>query len=129
MRSLAAFACILVLAGCGNDAETSDLSAAQAVQRTCEEVLAGIDDFNEHDLDGTIAHFVDAVPSAEAYAMLSPEPEARALLDAVRYYADLPEEDYLKASRTSSEFARHKAVTLSQCAAGEPIDGGVGTPT
>lgn len=119
-----------VLSACGSsDGKSGDLSAAEAVQKTCEEVRAGIDEFNLEDYEGTVKHFQRAVAPAEIYATVQPEAEARALLEAVNYYATLPPEDYPKAARSSAEFARNKAVTLNQCAFGEPIDEAPGTLT
>lgn len=132
MRLLVGLSLFAVLCACGSNRDgdqQGELSAAEAVQQTCEEVRAGIDEFNQNDYDGTVAHFQKAVHPAEIYATEQPEPEARALLEAVRYYAALPPESYAKAARQSADFARHKAVTLNQCASGEPIDGTPGVLT
>lgn len=131
MRLLVALGLLAVLCACGSEKadKQDDLSAAEAVQRTCEEVRAGIDEFNQKDYEGTVEHFQKAVPPAEIYPTAQPEPEARALLEAVHYYAALPPESYAKAARQSADFARHKAVTLNQCASGEPIDSTPGVLT
>lgn len=130
MRTLLAAAALLAAGACASEAgsDGKDLSAAEAVQQTCAEVLAGIDEFNRQDYSGTVEHFEKARPIARAYVEASSEPEARALLEAVTYYADLPPESYPQAARTSEHFARHKAVTLSQCAAAEPMDATPDTP-
>jgi hypothetical protein len=91
-------------------------SSAPPGATACDEVVAGIDDFNLGDFEGTVGHFRAAVPLAEAEVDGSRDSEL--LLEAVRYYADLPPEDYLEASASSPEFARWKAVTLGQCAPG-----------
>ncbi|WP_370248362.1 hypothetical protein [Nocardioides sp.] len=96
----------------------------------CPEVRAGIDAFNAGDLDETVARFVAAVPLAEEAYAADPSPALEALLDAVRYYAALPAEQYLAASAGSPEFQVHKATTLTLCRyqgppAGEGDDGTV----
>lgn len=93
----------------------------------CDEVVAGIDDFNAGDFEGTVAHFEAAVPLAENEAEANPGQAADDLLEAVRYYADLAPDDYTQASVSSSEFAKYKAITLEQCASGgspQDDDGG-----
>lgn len=130
MKLLATFTVVLAVAACGSSEDDhGKLSAAEAVQKTCEHVRAGIADFNKKDYQGTAEHFQDAVPFAKIYATAQPEAEARALLEAVNYYAALPAEDYAKAARTSADFARFKAVTLNQCAGAEPIDDSEGMQT
>lgn len=135
MRTVVAAAAFVLLAACtGGDGESDppdaspSLSAADAVQTTCEEVRAGIDAFNRQDYLGTVEHFKKAKPSAKVYARVSEEPEADALLDAVEYYANLAPEKYPDAARGSENFARNKAITLKQCTSGEPIDASPGTP-
>jgi hypothetical protein len=86
----------------------------------CDEVVAGIDAFNAGDLDETVAAFERAVPLAEAEDAAAGTRASGELLDAVRYYALLPAEDYPAAAATSPEFARFKAITLGQCVAGRP---------
>lgn len=124
MRTLLAAALLLATGACTSATSNGpkDLSAAEAVQQTCAEVLAGIDEFNREDYSATVEHFEKARPLARAYVEANSEPEARALLEAVTYYADLPPDSYPQAARTSEHFARYKAVTLSQCAAAEPMD-------
>jgi len=134
MRRLAIAALFVLLSACssGSDSPALDtsptLSADDAVQQTCEEVRAGIDDFNRQDYAGTVRHFEKAKPPAKVYATVNDEPEADALLDAVEYYANLAPEDYPDAARGSESFARNKAITLEQCASGEPIDDSPPTP-
>lgn len=125
-------AMVLLTACAGGDGESEadappTISAEDAVQMTCQEVRAGIDDFNRRDYSGTVEHFVKARTSAKVYAKVNQEPEADALLDAVEYYANLAPENYPEAARSSESFARNKAITLSQCASGEPIDESPGT--
>jgi len=133
MRTLVAVAALLLLTACaGGDGESepatsSTLSAGDAVQMTCEEVRAGIDDFNRQDYPGTVEHFEKARVPAEVYARVNDEPAADALLDAVEYYADLAPDKYPEAARSSESFARNKAITLNQCASGDPIDESPGT--
>lgn len=123
----------LALAGCGgaesDQADAPRLTADEAFAQTCERVRDGIDAFNRQDYAGTVASFRRAKVPAKVYAKVDPEPEADALLDAVEYYANLAPEDYPEAARTSEHFARNKAITLSQCAADEPIDATPPTPT
>ncbi|MET0467870.1 MAG: hypothetical protein ABW075_11745 [Aeromicrobium sp.] len=135
MRILVAAASLLLLGACsdgsdaGDDATaTAGLTAAEAVQQTCAEVRAGIDEFNREDYAATVEHFEKAKVPAEINAKVNPEPEADALLDAVQYYANLAPDDYPEAARSSEHFARNKAITLDQCASGEPIDGDPPTP-
>lgn len=119
----------LALVGCSRGTDGTEppaesaptLSAADAVQKTCLEVRAGIDDFNRHDYAATVKHFEKARTTAKIYAKVDPEPQADALLDAVEYYANLAPKDYPEAARSSENFARNKAITLTQCAS-EPID-------
>jgi len=102
---------------------------------TCEEVLAGVADFNTGDFDGTVDHFVDAVPLAEADLRREKQTgtsdtvqEASLLLEAVRWYADLPAEDYAEAFRTSMDFKRYQAITLGQCGNPPATPGGRDAP-
>lgn len=102
-------------------AETPDTGPdARPDTRACDEVVAGIADFNAGDYAGTVEHFEAAVPLAEAEAAADPGPEAEALLEAVRYYAELAPDDYGPASLSSPDFATYKAITLGQCASGTP---------
>ena len=135
MRTFVAAAALVAVAVCsggGSDApkppQVSMLNAAEAVQLTCEEVRAGIDEFNRQDYAGTVEHFEKAKGPAKVYARVDPEPEADQLLDAVEYYANLAPEDYPEAARTSEHFARNKAITLGQCASNDPIDETPPTP-
>jgi hypothetical protein len=79
----------------------------------CAEVRAGIDAFNVGDYDETVERFEAAVPLVEADA--DGTEASNQLVEAVRWYAELPAEDYLESSLTSSEFERYKAITLGQC--------------
>lgn len=96
-----------------------------AGSETCDEVVAGINAFNEGDYDETVSHFERALPLAEA-AAADGSVDAGLLLEAVQYYATLPAGDYLDASQSSPDFARWKAVTLGQCA-GDGAGGDDGT--
>jgi hypothetical protein len=97
----------------------------------CEQVVAGINAFNEGDYDETVARFEDALPLAEAADDGSEAAES--LLAAVRYYAALDPDDYLEASQSSPEFERWKTVTLGQCVEGsdtsDPGSDGPGVET
>lgn len=134
MKFLASVALLLALSACtgGSDAKDTsaprELSAAEAVQQTCEEVRAGIDEFNRQDYAATVEHFEKAKAPAKVYARVNDEPEADALLDAVEYYANLAPSKYADAARSSENFARNKEITLGQCASGDPIDESPGTP-
>lgn len=95
----------------------------------CEEVVAGIEAFNRGELDETVASFERAVPLAEAEDDEAGTQRSADLLEAVRYYAALPAEDYPEASLTSRDFARYQAITLGQCGSGQPQGpGGPGAP-
>jgi hypothetical protein len=134
MRTLIAAAIVAVLAsGCSSGPEDArsdltELSASEAMNRTCAEVRAGIDEFNRQDYAATVDHFEKARTTARIYARVDDEPEADALLDAVEYYANLAPEQYPDAARTSENFARNKAITLGQCASDGPIDEVAPTP-
>jgi hypothetical protein len=108
--------------------DPAELSASEAMSRTCAEVRAGIDEFNRHDYAATVDHFVKARKTAKIYARVNEEPEADALLDAVEYYANLAPSKYPDAARSSENFARNKTITLDQCASDEPIDADPPTP-
>lgn len=88
----------------------------------CAEVRAGIDAFNVGDYDETVERFEAAVPLVEADADGSAA--SNQLVEAVRWYAELPAEDYLESSLTSADFERYKAITLGQC-----IDALIEAPT
>jgi len=88
----------------------------------CDEVVRGIDAFNDGQLEETVRHFELAEPLAASEADAADSRAADDLLEAVRYYADLPPEDYLEAAASSPEFARYKAITLGLCAPGPPGD-------
>ncbi len=91
---------------------------AVADSEACEEVRAGIDAFNAGGFDETVEHFEAALPLAEAQDDGSVQ--ARQLVAAVRYYAELDAGLYPDAARTSPVFAKYKAITLGQCL---PVDG------
>jgi hypothetical protein len=130
-----ATAAVVALAGgCaafGGDRRESDRPDAAAPEKdvpvvdseACEEVRTGIEAFNLGDYEGTVEHFVAAVPLAEGQDDGSAT--ARDLVEAVRYYAGLAAEDYREAARTSAEFAKYKAITLGQCM---PVDGETESP-
>lgn len=132
MRTFVTSALLILLSACsggsggsGSDSDAAaktGTSAAEAVQQTCAEVRAGIDEFNRHDYAATVKHFQKAKAPAKIYAKVNPEPEADALLDAVEYYANLAPEKYAEAARSSENFARNKTITLTQCASDEPAD-------
>lgn len=91
-----------------------------AATPACEQVRAGIAAFNEGDYEETVARFEAAVPLAED--QVDGSTAADDLLEAVRWYADLPAEEYPEASISSPDFQRYKAITLGQC---DPVpDGG-----
>lgn len=114
-------AVLAILGGCGADLASRSATIVSAPDvRACEEVRLGIDAFNAGELDETVTHFELAVPLAESEAAAQDSRESDALLEAVRYYADLPAEDYPEAAATSPEFARYKAITLGLCAPAAP---------
>lgn len=86
----------------------------------CALVRAGVDAFNLGDIEGTLAEFEKAVPLAEQLAEDEPSTDADILLEAVRYYAAIPADEYVEASQTSEEFLRYKEFTLGECQAGGP---------
>ena len=123
-----AVAVVSLSAGCTSAGEPSrsEPGAGQAPpapdvpvvdSQACEEVRTGIEAFNVGDYDGTVEHFEDAVPLAEAQDDGSTA--ARQLVEAVSYYATLDAEAYPEAARSSPEFAKYKAITLGQCM---PVD-------
>lgn len=93
--------------------------AAGGREAVCSKVRAGINAYNTGDFDETIEQFRDAVPLATGARKTSPSQESTLLLRAVRYYAALPADEYADAARSSREFARWKAVTLTLCASGQ----------
>ncbi len=128
MRTFVAATALVVAAlaaGCSGADETPGTSAPTSATPTpdedvpvvdslaCEEVRTGIEAFNEGDYEGTVDHFVAAVPLAEDRDDGSQA--AGDLVEAVHYYADLAAEDYPEAARSSQEFAKYKAITLGQC--------------
>ncbi|MCW2799541.1 MAG: hypothetical protein JWQ70_1013 [Aeromicrobium sp.] len=112
------------LVGCGSSGSDADpiakLSAKTLGAKTCVEVRAGIDAFNDHDYDATTRHFKKAEVFAKLYYKKAQGAGSSTLLQAVDYYAHLPAKAYPEAARSSVDFARFKAITLGQC---EPVDG------
>ncbi len=148
MKALAALVLVLAVSGCsGSDDDTADAPSPGPSSRSenapvdpvdpvdlaatdvCGLVREGIDAFNLDDLDLTVEKFEEAVPLAEDLAADQPSDDTETLLDAVRYYAELPTEDYVEANQSSPEFLRFKDFTLTECAytgaPGEPSDTGV----
>jgi hypothetical protein len=113
----------------GADPEPDPAPDPAPAGTACEEVVAGIEAFNRGELDETVASFGRALPLAEAEDDEAGTQRSADLLEAVRYYAALPAEDYPEASLTSPDFARYQAITLGQCGSGEPQGpGGPGAP-
>lgn len=123
--SAATAGCAVSLPGSGDDEPGSGAASPTEPARTeaCAEVRAGIDAFNEGDFTETVARFEAALPLAEEHAEQEDSERADLLLEAVRWYAELPPEDYPRASRSSEDFARYKAITLAQCVVDEPGEG------
>ena len=121
---LALVALLVSACGAGGTASRADETSAAAPSgaTACDEVVQGIAAFNLGDFDETVRHFEAAVPLAEAAADEDDSPAASDLLDAVRYYAELPAEDYLEAAESSPDFAKYKAITLGQCASADGED-------
>lgn len=95
----------------------------------CSHVRAGVDAFNSGDIEGTLEEFEVAVPLAEQLAEDEPSTDADILLEAVRYYAAIPADEYVEQSQTSSDFLRYKEYTLNECRAGGPVEpGDTGVP-
>ena len=128
-RLLSLLVAVAFLAACGSPGSDTDavakLSAKELGAKTCVEVRAGIDAFNEHDFQSTQAHFKKAEVFAKVYYKKAQGTESSTLLQAVDYYAHLPPEAYPEAARSSADFARFKAITLGQC---EPADGPTPAP-
>lgn len=99
-----------------------------ATTDVCDLVREGIDQFNLGDLEATIAAFEDAIAPAEQLAEDQPSADTRTLLDAVRYYAALPADEYAEANRSSPEFLRFKDFTLTECAYTGPPGGATADP-
>lgn len=115
----------IVLAGCsivGSDDPLGPGSEpAPETTDACAEVRDGIDAFNLGDYDETVDHFRDAEPLAEAQLAADDSQAATDLLEAVRYYANLPADEYPEAARSSADFEKYKRITLGQCVPiGEP---------
>ena len=141
MKALAAVVLVATLTACsGSDDDgptaapdpTGSASSAApgpevdlASTDVCDLVRQGIDAFNVGDLDGTIDLFEEAEPLAEDLAADEPSDDTETLLDAVRYYAELPADEYAEANESSPEFLRFKDFTLVECAYGA----GPGVPT
>ena len=114
MRTIAAVALLMALTACGSDEKTAP-TAAELQQQACAEVRDGVDAFNAEDYEETVSHFKKAIDPATAFAKATSKGEADDLLNAVRYYAGLQPREYPEAARTSSDFAKYKAITLGQC--------------
>jgi hypothetical protein len=135
MRLILAFVLALGLSACGmrddpprtatpkapssSPSEPAPDQGDPSATKVCAEVRAGVDAFNTGDFQGTVDHFRRAVPLAEQQARTDSTDEADALLEAVRYYADLAPGDYPSSAASSSEFAKYKLITLSLCVSPE----------
>lgn len=118
VRPLFAVLTLLLLGACDTQADApSESSGSPSVSGStaCAEVRAGVDAFNQGDLAKTVEHFQRAVPLAAAEARADDSEAARLLVEAVTYYAELAPDDYPESARSSSEFAKYKQITLSQC--------------
>jgi hypothetical protein len=128
-RLVASLVVVGLITACGSSGSDGDaiatLSAKKLGAKTCVEVRAGIDAFNDHDFTGTQAHFKKAEVFAKLYYKKAQGAGSSTLLQAVDYYAHLPPKAYPEAARTSADFARFKAITLGQC---EPADGPTPAP-
>lgn len=123
MRHLAATVLVLALAGaCTGGGGANDEEAQRAFERTCSLVRSGVAAFNEESYDLTVERFRAAIEPARELAELRDDVEADALLEAVRYYADLPTDQYRAAFESSPEFKRHQVTTLGQCGDAGPED-------
>ena len=112
----------MIRGGCGLVGGDAEEEAKKAGERTCSLVRSGVAAFNEEDYDVTVQKFRDAIEPAKDYAALSDEVLADDLLEAVRYYADLPTDQYRRAFETSPEFKKYQVITLGQCGDAEPDD-------
>lgn len=144
MRSvLLVVALLLGATGCSGSSDASDPTAGESARPSpsqdpsgssdpfeppavpaedpppCEKVRAGIDAFNEGAPELTVRFFAQALPQAEQYVEDEPGRTADLLLAAVRYYAELPADEYADAITGSAAFQRHQVVTLSVCRYGE----------
>lgn len=90
--------------------------------KACAQVRAGIDAFNVHDYKGSVDRFRLAVPLAQAQARSNPSRGANDLVEAVKYYAGIVPEDYLKAAATP-QFVKYQVITLGQCGPGDASSG------
>jgi hypothetical protein len=113
----------LVLVGaCTGGGGANDEEAQRVFERTCSLVRSGVAAFNEQSYDVTVERFRAAIEPARELAEIRDDAQADALLEAVRYYADLPADRYRAAFETSPEFKRHQATTLGQCGDARPED-------
>ena len=121
MRIVVFAALVATLSACGvlGDSDPEPVSASAAKSQTCAEVKAGVDSFNDGDYSGTVTHFKKAIEPATLFAKTTKASDADDLLNAVRYYAGLQPREYPEAARTSSDFAKYKAITLGLCV---PVD-------
>jgi hypothetical protein len=91
----------------------------------CAEVRAGINEFNRGRYERTIAHFRVALRLAKQQFRTDPTGGAEDLVEAVTYYAELPAKDYPDSARSSTQFAKYKAITLGQCVSQtDPLEDG-----
>ena len=117
-KSLAGLALLAVLAGCGSsgDPKPSDaVPTPSAREATCVEVRAGVAAYNAQDLDAVQPHFVRAEVFARKYATESSSREADDLLEAVKFFADVPPSGYSKDAASLKLFEKYKAITLGDC--------------
>ena len=126
-KSLVGLALLAALAGCGSsgDPKPSDAATApSAREATCIEVRAGVAAYNAQDLDAVQPHFVRAEVFARKYAKESSSREADDLLDAVKFFADVPPSGYSKDEAALKLFEKYKAITLGDCVNGIQDDSG-----
>ena len=129
-KPIVGLALLAVLAGCGSSGNPKPSDAAttpSAREATCIEVRAGIAAYNTQDLDAVQPRFVRAQVFAKKYAKESSSRKADELLEAVKFFADVPPSGYSKDAASSKLFEKYKAITLGDCVNGEQ-GGSTGDP-
>lgn len=127
-KPIVALALLVIIAGCGSTngpgPQGDKTSSSSPREDTCLEVRAGVASYNAQDLEGVQPHFVRAEVPAKRYAKESSSKAADDLLEAVRFFADVPPSDYSKDAASLKLFEKYKAITLGDCVNGDQDNSG-----